>query len=110
MHTDSIKTFLDKLALWGRKVEFGNITSFQRLNEIVDEKPLAEEMQQDIKEHWSILQEEFRHYFHDIDASENVQLKLARNPFRSPEDDLPDDIKEEFLELINNTAAKEDFQ
>ena len=110
MHRDAIKTFLDKLALWGRKVEMGNITSFQRLNEIVGEEPLAEELQQEIKEHLSILQEEFRHYFHDIDANENVQLKLARNPFRCPVDDLPDDIQEEFLELINNTAAKEDFQ
>jgi hypothetical protein len=110
MHTDAIKAFLDKLALWERKVERGNVASFQRLTEVVGEEPLAEELQQEIKEHLSSLQEEFRHYFHEIDANENVQLKLARNPFRCTVDDLPDDIQEEFLELINNTAAKEEFQ
>ncbi|QQP39407.1 Hypothetical protein FKW44_020280 [Caligus rogercresseyi] len=49
-------------------------------------------------------------YFHETDRNENIQLSLARNPFRCTVDDLPDDIQEEFLELINNTAAKEDFQ
>uniref|UniRef100_UPI00358F59FB protein FAM200C-like n=1 Tax=Myxine glutinosa TaxID=7769 RepID=UPI00358F59FB len=110
MHTDAIKAFLDKLALWERKVERGNVASFQRLTEVVGEEPLAEELQQEIKEHLSSLQEEFRHYFHEIDANENAQLKLARNPFRCTVDDLPDGIQEEFLELINNTAAKEEFQ
>uniref|UniRef100_UPI0035902D18 protein FAM200C-like n=1 Tax=Myxine glutinosa TaxID=7769 RepID=UPI0035902D18 len=110
MHTDAIKAFLDKLALWERKVERGNVASFQCLTEVVGEEPLAEELQQEIKEHLSSLQEEFRHYFHEIDANENVQLKLARNPFRCTMDDLPDGIQEEFLELINNTAAKKEFQ
>ncbi|XP_066963947.1 zinc finger BED domain-containing protein 5-like [Macrobrachium rosenbergii] len=45
-----------------------------------------------------------------LDKNENVQLTLARNPFQCTVDDLPDDIQEEFLELINNTAAKEEFQ
>ena len=62
----------------------GNIISFQRLNEIVGEEQLAEELQQKIKEHLPILQEECRHYFHDIDANDNVQQKLAQNPFRCP--------------------------
>ena len=35
--------------------------------------------------------------------------KILRN-FFSTVDDLPDDIQEELLELINNTAAKEEFQ
>ena len=110
MHTDAIKAFLDKLALWKRKVERGNVASFQRLNEVVGEEPLAEELQQEIKEHLLILQEELRRYFHDTDGNENVQLTLTRNPFQCTVDDLHDDIHEEFLELINNTAAKEEFQ
>eukprot|EP00096_Caligus_rogercresseyi_P009484 TRINITY_DN3234_c0_g1_i1.p1 TRINITY_DN3234_c0_g1~~TRINITY_DN3234_c0_g1_i1.p1 ORF type:complete len:544 (+),score=51.68 TRINITY_DN3234_c0_g1_i1:127-1758(+) len=110
MHTDAIKAFLDKLALWKRKVERGNVTSFQRLNDVIGEEPLAEELQQEIKEHLTILQEEFKRYFHETDRNENIQLSLARNPFRYTVDDLPDDIQEEFLELINNTAAKEEFQ
>lgn len=110
MPTGAIKAFLDKLALWERKVERGNVASFQRLNEVVGEEPLAEALQQEIKKHLSSLQEEFRHYFHDIDGNENVQLKLAHNPFRCTVNDLPYVRQEEFLELINNTAAKEEFQ
>ncbi|XP_066981062.1 protein FAM200C-like [Macrobrachium rosenbergii] len=82
----------------------------RHLNEVIGEEPLAEELQQEIKEHLIILQEEFIRYFHETDRNENVQLTLARNPFRYTVDDLPDDIQEEFLELINNTAAKEEFQ
>ena len=33
----------------------------------------------------------------------------ARNPLCGTVDDLPNDIQENFLDLINNTAAKEDF-
>ena len=51
MHTDAIKAFLDKPALWKRKVERGNVASFQRLNKVVGEEILPEELQQDIKEH-----------------------------------------------------------
>lgn len=110
MHSDAIKTFRDKVALFGRKVERGNLISFQRFHEVVGEEPLGEELQQHIKEHLSILEKEFRHYYRDIDATENIQFKLARNPFRCKVDDLPDEIQEEFLGLFNNTAAKEEFQ
>lgn len=110
MHTDAIKAFLDKLALWERKVKGGNVNCFQRLNDVIGEEPLIQELQQEIKEHLSILKEEFSHYFPDINSNENIQLKLARNPFRCPVDDLPDDIQDEFLELINNTATKEEFK
>ncbi|XP_066941054.1 protein FAM200C-like [Macrobrachium rosenbergii] len=110
MHTDAIKAFLGKLALWKRKVERGNVASFQRLNEVIGEEPLAVELQQEIKEHLIILQEEFKRYFHETDRNENLQLMLTCNPFRCTVDGLPDDIQEEFLELINNTAAKEELQ
>ena len=59
------------------KVERGNVASFQRLTEVIVEEPLAEELQQESKEHLSNLQEEFRHYFHEIDATENVQQQPA---------------------------------
>src|SRR5215469_15579232 len=110
MHSDSIKVFRDKIALWVRKVERGNITSFKRLNEVVGEEPFAEELQQRIIEHLSSLEQKFRHYYRDMDVNENIKLKHARNPFRCNVDDLPDDIQEECLELVNNTAAKEEFQ
>ena len=97
-------------ALWKRKVERGHVASFLRLNKVIGEEPLAKELQHEIKEHLIILQEEFKRYFHETDINENVQLTLARNPFRCTVDELPDDIQEEFLELINNTAAKEEFQ
>ncbi|XP_066958608.1 protein FAM200C-like [Macrobrachium rosenbergii] len=40
----AIKAFLNKLALWKRKVERGNVASFQCLNEVIGEEPLAEEL------------------------------------------------------------------
>lgn len=69
MHTNAIKAVLDKLALWKRKLERGNVSSFQRLNEVIGEEPLAEELQQEIKEHLIILQEEFKSYFHESDRN-----------------------------------------
>lgn len=110
MHSDAIKAFLDKIALWRRKVERGITASFQRLSEVVGEEPLAEDLKQNIQEHLSGLEQEFRRYFHDIAENENIQFKLSRNPFRCNVDDIPNEIQEEFLELINNTAAKEEFQ
>ena len=76
LHTNAIKAFLGKLALWERKVERGNVGTLQRLTEVIGEEPRVEELQQEIKEHLSSFQEEFRNYFHEIDANENVQQLL----------------------------------
>lgn len=106
-HSDAIKTFIDKLTLWERKVGRGEkILAFKRLVEIdlTDEDQLRE----DIKSHMSSLKDELLKYFPDLD--DNIQISLARNPFRCAVDDLPDEIQEEFLELRNNTAAKEEYQ
>ena len=61
-------------------------------------------------EHMAVVQSEFRHYFPRIEDAGRIHVTLARNPFRCEVDDLPDSIQEEFLELINSTAAKEEFQ
>ena len=46
--------------------------------------------------------------FPDINAIEKVQMTLDRNPFCCTVDDLLDNVQENILDLINNTAAKED--
>ena len=57
----------------------------------------------------SILQNEFYPYFPNINAIENIQMTLVRNPFCCTVDDFPDDVQVNILDLINNTAAKEDY-
>ena len=109
LHTDAIKAFIAKLGLWERKIKVVNIAAFHCLTQIMGEKPLKEQLQKEIKNHMSIVQKKFYCYFHDINAIENVQMTLAHNPFCCTVDDLPDNVQKNFLDLFNNTAAKEDF-
>ena len=53
----------------------------------------------------------FRQFLHDLDANENLHIKMACNSYQFSVDNVSDDIvQEEFLELIKSTAAKEEFQ
>ena len=59
-----------------------------------------------VESHFKQLKLEFERYFPDLDDTELQIWKMTRNPFRVAEDILPDNLKEEFLELKCNTTAK----
>jgi hypothetical protein len=109
-HSDALKAFIDKLGLWERKVERSDISAFHRLTEVLSEEPLSTGLQQEIGELMSAMKKEFQMYFPEFQGDEELQTRLARNPFRCDVDNVPDSMQEEFLDLINNSAAKDEFQ
>lgn len=110
-HTDALKAFIDKIGLWERKLERGQVSHFQRLAEVLGEEEVPVELAQQIKEHLASLKKEFNRYFSsEFEGAEEIQMTLARNPFRCEVESLPDDIQEELLELKNSTVTKEEFQ
>ena len=104
MHTDAIKSFIDKLDLWTGKIERNNISPFHRLNEEMNNDKLPDILKNCILQHLTELKSEFERYFPDI-ISEDIAMKLSRNPFNCNVDDLPNEIQEEFLDFRNDTEV-----
>lgn len=59
-----------------------------------------------VKEHLHMLADEISTYFPNLP---NTPFALARSPFTVKVDDIPETAQEEFIELINSDAARNDF-
>ncbi|KRZ14060.1 Protein ZBED8 [Trichinella zimbabwensis] len=108
-HYDIVQSFIAKISLWLKQVERGNLTWFSRLNELFSDKCLCEDLKRKIKGHLRGLQDEFFHYFPDVEP-QNLIYKLVRNPFLVNVEDLPHDLQEEAIELQFNNLAKDSFE
>ncbi|KRX34620.1 SCAN domain-containing protein 3 [Trichinella murrelli] len=108
-HYDIVQSFIAKISLWLKQVERGNLTWFSRLNELFSDKCISEDLKSKIKEHLRSLQDEFFHYFPDVEP-ENLIYKFVRNPFLVNVEDLPHDLQEEAIELQFNSLAKDSFE
>ncbi|KRZ92366.1 SCAN domain-containing protein 3 [Trichinella sp. T8] len=108
-HYDIVQSFIAKISLWLKQVERGNLTWFSRLNELFSDKCISEDLKSKIKGHFRSLQDEFFHYFPDVEP-ENLIYKLVRNPFLVNVEDLPHDLQEEAIELQFNSLAKDSFE
>jgi hypothetical protein len=108
---DAIRAFLEKIQLWKRRLESKNLSSFPRLNELVDEKggDTPKAFVDNIKSHLDSLSEEFSIYFPDI-SSDDWSCSLTRNPFIVDINLLPQTLQEEAIELKCNSGAKDDFK
>ncbi|KRY07880.1 SCAN domain-containing protein 3 [Trichinella patagoniensis] len=73
------------------------------------DKCISENLKRKIKGHIRSLQDEFFHYFPDVEP-ENLIYKLVRNPFLVNVEDLPHDLQEEAIELQFNSLTKESFE
>ena len=60
-------------------------------------------------EHHKCLGDEFNTYFPGIKTDDAV-MTMTRNPFKSIVDMISQDIQDEFLELVHNLFAKDEFQ
>ena len=107
-HSDHIRSFIQKVLLWNRKLDSGNFSAFHKLSEILGEELISTELKEDIRDHLSGLQGEFERYFPGINT-EGIEMVLARDPYKCKVDDLPEDLQEEFLELTNNSSAKIEY-
>ena len=109
IHRDCIKTFMDKIKLWSRKIENRKISCFPRLAQIIDDNNISENLNNEIVAHLKSLYSEFESYFPEINT-ESIQMRLARNPFIISVDDIPEEMENEFLSLVNNTSMKDLFK
>ena len=107
VHTDAINAFVAKLKLWTQRANNDNFASFYRLTEITGDD-FEQNLKEDIISHLQNLQNEFERYFPKINTS-GILMKEARNPFVCKVEDVPEAIQEEFIELTNDSFAKDEF-
>ena len=72
-----------------------------------EESCMPEVVEKDIVKHLSNLQNEFDRYF---SATSDEELDFVRNLFTFPVEKLSDECQNEFLELINDSGAKQEYQ
>ncbi|XP_067936961.1 protein FAM200C-like [Watersipora subatra] len=109
--TDGTNTFKDKLKLWVERLATGNVgVSFPVLHSLVDKKAPSASLLTDIKHHLNSLIAKFEKYFPKLDPRTEQLMSLTRDPFRRNFHENPELLQEEFLELTNNSALKDDFK
>ena len=106
---DALRAFKSKLANWKRKVEMHNYTMFEKLDILLDERPegMPDHIKNGILEHLSVLESELERYFPE---TTDEDLDFVRNPFKYPVKKLADDCQDEFLELINDSTARQEYE
>ena len=68
IHSDCIKTFMDKLKLYIRKTENRNIPCFPRLEQIIDDSNISENLNNEIVAYLKSLYSQFESYFPKINT------------------------------------------
>jgi len=107
VHSDAINAYVVKLDLWRQRAKNNNFASFHRLTEITGGE-FKQNLKEDIISHLRNLQDEFERYFPDMNT-ESILMKVTRNPFLHKVEDVPETIQEEFIELTNDSFAKDEF-
>ena len=106
---DALRAFKSKLANWKIKVEMHNYSMFEKLDILLDERPegMLDHIKNGILEHLSALESELERYF---PQTTDEDLDFVRNPFKYPVEKLADDCQDEFLELINDSTARQEYE
>lgn len=107
---DKLNSTQKKLQLWKNKVKDGDCSMFETLKRNLNDRPLPDDLGEDICNHLDALHSQFQHYFPDLNIA---TANLARNPFRCNEEDIGSsdtDIQEEFIDLQNDSFAKDCFK
>ncbi|XP_067940278.1 protein FAM200A-like [Watersipora subatra] len=107
---DSIDAFKAKLVLWHTQTCTGNTVSFPTLTELLEDKPAPGSLVATITEHLFDLKTEFGRYFPELPSEKKKMLNITRNPFQRTVEEIPEELQEEFIELVNNSALKDDFR
>ena len=83
---------------------------FEKVDMLLDSRKVSsmlEIVEKDIVKHLSNLQKEFDRYFPETNEEE---LDFVRNPFTFPVEKLSDECQDKFLELINDSRARQEYQ
>ena len=107
---NALKAFKAKLANWKRKAEIYNFEMFKKVDMLLDsraESSMPEVIEKDIVKHLSNLQNKFDRYF---PYTSNEELDFVRNLFTFPVGKLSDQCQDEFVELIDDSGARKEYQ
>ena len=90
-------------------MEMYNYTMFEKLDIHLDERPegMPDHIKNGILEHLSALESVLKRYYPKITDED---LDFVRNPFKYPVEKLADDCQDEFLELINDSTARQEYE
>ena len=82
---------------------------FEKLDILLDERPegMPDHIKNGILEHLSALESELERYF---PKTTDEDLDFVRNPFKYLVEKLADDCQDKFLELINNSTARQEYE
>ena len=110
---EKLAAFNMKLILWHSKLQNKNFAPFPHLNAFLDENKLDvnEGVPEMAKRHISILGEEIRHYFPDLEDFQKY-CRFVNNPFGTSFGDLPSQdnlLQEQFIDLVNDGNARRLF-
>ncbi|XP_040275677.1 protein ZBED8-like [Bufo bufo] len=108
--SEKVRSFQMKLQLWQKKLDNNNIYMLPTLAAFFEEHGIEPDkritMIISVKEHLHMLEDEISLYFPNLP---DTPFALARSPFTVKVEDVPETAQEEFIELINNDAARTDF-
>ncbi|KAK7938701.1 hypothetical protein WMY93_002027 [Mugilogobius chulae] len=101
---DTINSFIRKLEMWAKRVERGNIDTFENLSEFVQSYQLdATSVIGCIKNHISSLKDVLMKYF----PEDSAQYDWVRNPFQAqPPLDLTPADEEQFIDLTSDSNLR----
>jgi len=104
---DKLRAFLGKLQLWETNMSDGKFFMFDNLSATLLEKTDAPSIKVPIMEHLSALYSQLNNYFPDLS---DLDMKIARNPFKAHVKDFPDALQEEFIDFINDSTVRDAFE
>ena len=105
---DKVSAFIKKLELWEGAVISGSFHMFDNLSQALEgSDDLQDQMILLVKAHLSALRLEFQSYFPDI---EKLNAKWIRNPFNVDPVNISETIQEEFVDLVNDSRARDFFE
>ncbi|XP_065639461.1 protein FAM200B-like [Hydra vulgaris] len=106
-HSDKLKAFIEKLKLYKTRINNGNLIMFQNLNNIIGVNMLPEVIKTEIVCHLDNLITEFGNYFLDMNL---LSSEVIISPFSCDVKNVKEEAQEEFIELKNDTTAKDHFK
>ncbi|XP_069616232.1 zinc finger BED domain-containing protein 5-like [Ranitomeya imitator] len=108
--SEKMRSFQMKLQLWKDKLDKNFFYMFPTLSAFFEEHDIDPDnkimMISSVKEHLHMFSEEISSYFPNLP---DTPFALARSPFTVKVEDVPETAQEEFIDLINNDAARTDF-
>ena len=107
---EKLSAFNMKLTLWHSKLQNKNFAPFPHLNAFLDENELDvnEDVLEVVKRPISILAEEIRHYFPDLQDFQKY-CRFVNNPFETSVGHQPSQdnlLQEQFIDLVNEGNAR----